>query len=74
MLNEDKPFKKLDGCPCGTHGPCCEGKNPAAVIVYERHDPFNCPARHRLGDSRCWCDENWRTDCSNCGDSCYCEV
>ena len=70
---EIKPFKKLDGCACGTYGPCCEGINPEKVVIPAPHDFSNC-IYYKECDGGCWCDENWRVDCSNCGDSCYCEV
>lgn len=54
-------MKKLNrNCPCS--GTCCENPRPSG----SDHD-----CTEQCEDI---CEENFETICSNCGESCYCEL
>lgn len=60
MSDDSEKFKKLDGCPCGTHGKCCTDP----VIVRIEHD------EHEEG----FCEDCCGSECATCGGVCYCDV
>lgn len=53
-----------DGHPCDKS--CCEKPEPGGLQEWECDR--GCAPDH------CWCDENWMTECANCGAQCACDV
>jgi len=51
----------IGGCPCGTHGPCCDDVS----TFTPDHD---CTASKEVCEG-CYC-----TGCLNCGKECHCEL
>jgi len=51
----------IGGCPCGTHGKCCNNPDVHTEV-------------HEEPDDKTFCEECYHLVCYNCDKGCYCEL